>query len=174
MQITGTIINVLPTADGGYQSQNGYIFTYNMTIQGTDGQTYTGEIGAKTDLYPLGNGQQITVEFTNTQHGSRFKKVNPQYAGQPQQRGGQPNKGRDYDKENRGKCRFGLYQACIQQGCKPREMVNDKALLDAIEILIQWSMNGRPNPPPNNPQAGNPDWVGDEPPQTGPGDDVPF
>ncbi len=49
---------------------------------------------------------------------------------------------RDYDKENRGKCRFGFYQAAIQSGMSPTSLVKDKAGLDAIEQLVEYSMNG--------------------------------
>lgn len=81
MQVTGTIRSIVPTQAGGYQSQNGYIYTFDMVVDSPQG-TYNGEIGAKSQMYPLGPGQPITVEVTETQHGPRLKKVNPQYAGQ--------------------------------------------------------------------------------------------
>ncbi len=170
MQKTGTIVQVTPTQRGGYNSQNGYIYTFDMTIDCPDGQ-FTGEIGSKSQSYPKGNGQEITVFMSQGDYGPRFKAVNPQYAGEqggqqrPPQGNGPPNKGRDYDKENRGKCRFGFYQACIGRGCNPVEMVKDKAMIDAIEILIGWSMSGpRPAPQPATGGGPNPDYVGDEPP----------
>ena len=83
MQISGTISNVVP--DGGYNGTNGYISTFQMTIQCQDGKTFTGQIGSKSQTYPVGVGQPITVELTNTQHGVRFKKINPQYQQQQQQ-----------------------------------------------------------------------------------------
>jgi hypothetical protein len=75
--ISGTIINIQP--DGGYQSQNGYICTFQMTIQTADGSKYIGQIGSKSQTYPLAVGQPINVEVNNTEHGVRFKKFNPQY-----------------------------------------------------------------------------------------------
>lgn len=88
MDKTGQILNVVPTQAGGYHSQNGWIYTFNMTIQFPDGAT-TGEIGAKTEQYPLAAGEQISVQITNSQNGVKFKKFNPQYAPQPQPQGGQ-------------------------------------------------------------------------------------
>ncbi len=87
MVIQGTITQIVP--DGGYQGSNGYIYTFQMTIQSQQG-THTGQIGSKTQTYPIAIGQLINVEMTNTQHGPRFKKFNPQY-GQPQ--GSQPAQG---------------------------------------------------------------------------------
>lgn len=81
MQKNGTITQLVP--DGGYQSQNGYINTFQMSIQCPDGLV-TGQIGSKTQNYPLGVGSQISVEMTETEHGTRFKKFNAQYAGQQQ------------------------------------------------------------------------------------------
>jgi len=79
MTKTGQITQITP--DGGYQSQRGYIYTFQMTIQCPDG-TFTGQIGSKSQVYPLGIGETINVDVTSTQHGVRFKKFNPQYAQQ--------------------------------------------------------------------------------------------
>lgn len=86
-EVTGTIINVEPTTpDPGYQSQNGFIYTFDMEIRGNDGQPYIGEIGSKQGAYPLKKGEQISVRVNQTEHGPKFKKFNPQYS----QQGGQP------------------------------------------------------------------------------------
>ncbi len=77
MNKTGQITKIVP--DGGYQGQNGYINTFQMTIQCPDG-TLTGQIGAKSAIYPMAVGETINVEVMNTQHGVRLKKFNPQYA----------------------------------------------------------------------------------------------
>jgi hypothetical protein len=87
MQLNGTIQNIVP--DGGYQSQNGYINTFQMSVNTPTG-LFTGQIGSKSQIYPLAIGQPILVEMTETQNGVRFKKVNPKFAnqapqGQPQQ-----------------------------------------------------------------------------------------
>ena len=79
MQLQGTITSIVP--DGGYQSSQGYIHTFQIGIQTAAG-TYCGQIGSKTATYPLAVGQPIIVEATNTAHGVRFKKVNPKFAGQ--------------------------------------------------------------------------------------------
>ncbi len=97
MTKSGTITQIVP--DGGYQCANGYINTFQMTIQCSDG-TFVGQIGSKSQTYPIAVGQQISVEMTNTEHGVRFKKFNPQYAGgqqgAPQGRQGQkPDASRD-------------------------------------------------------------------------------
>ncbi|KKM15295.1 hypothetical protein LCGC14_1697450 [marine sediment metagenome] len=82
--ITGTILNIEPTQEGGYQSQNGYIYTFVMTIETPNGPL-SGEIGSKTELYPVSVGKEITVNVTNDAgRGVKFKKINPQYASQSQ------------------------------------------------------------------------------------------
>lgn len=77
MQISGTILSIVP--DGGYQSQQGYVYTFQMGIN-TPAGVYTGQIGSKTQAYPLAVGQSIVVDMTNSNKGVRFKKINPQYA----------------------------------------------------------------------------------------------
>ncbi len=174
MQVTGTIRSVFATQEGGYSSQNGYIYTFDMVIDTPQGEV-VGEIGSKSQPYPLAPGSPITVESRQTDRGPKLKKINPQYqqGGSPQG-GGQQSKGRDYDKENRGKCRFGFYQACIRRGCDPVEMVQNKPLLDAVETLIGWSMNGRPQQPQGATGGGpNPNY-NPNPAPTDPDDDVPF
>ena len=76
MNVQGQITSIVP--DGGYQGTNGYISTFQMTIQAPDG-LHTGQIGSKSQTYPIAIGEQIAVTVTNTQHGVRFKKFNPQY-----------------------------------------------------------------------------------------------
>ena len=71
---------------------------------------------------------------------------------------------RDYDKENLGKCRFGLYQATIQAGCRPEALDADTKLLMALESLAKKCMDGIGGLP-------NPDYVGGPPVDDS---DVPF
>lgn len=73
---SGTIANI--EANGGYQSQNGYISTFMLTLRNEEGQI-TGEIGSKSQQYPMAIGEPITVDIRTDQHGTKFKKVNPQY-----------------------------------------------------------------------------------------------
>lgn len=51
---------------------------------------------------------------------------------------------RDYDKENRGKCRLKLYEAHIGGGISAAQLKDDWPLLDAIEVLVGYSMDGLP------------------------------
>ncbi len=160
MTKTGQIVQIV--SDGGYQGQNGYINTFQMTIQCPDG-TFTGQIGSKSGIYPMNSGETINVEVTNTQHGVRFKKFNPQYAqvnqttapqaAQPPQRASQRQAqpaGRDYDKENRGKCRFGFIQAVLQAGISPGVIAGDLQMLDEIEDLVEIAITGKvPAPSPH-------------------------
>lgn len=83
MQIQGTIGSIVP--DGGYQSQNGWIYKFNMTINTQQGPVI-GEIGSKSEQYPMQQGDQITVNSSNDGRGTKFKKVNQGYDNQqPQQ-----------------------------------------------------------------------------------------
>ena len=86
MQVTGNITQCM--SEGGYNSGNGYIYTFRMTIQ-TDQGDVTGEIGSKSQNYPLGQGQQITVDVEDGQYGKKFTKVNAQYSGGGQGGGSQ-------------------------------------------------------------------------------------
>lgn len=170
MQVTGTIRSVYATQEGGYQSQNGYIYTFDMEIDTPQGPV-RGEIGSKTQPYPLAPGQPITAELTETDRGPRLKKINPQYAGQ--QRQGSPQQGQqrqpqqakqpDWDEIARGKVRCNLVCAAISSGTMP-----DPA---DLESYMDYIFTGRFQ------AAGggtNPGWVGPNAPAPSPGDDVPF
>ena len=92
MQIQGNITHIQPTQQGGYNctpqdSAPFYMYTFDMTVNGPSGPV-TGEIGSKSQQYPMQIGEQIIVNSTTTQHGIKFKKVNPQYQGGGQQQGG--------------------------------------------------------------------------------------
>lgn len=180
MQKTGIIKHINP--DGGYNSQNGYINTFQMTIECPDG-TFTGQIGAKSATYPMNVGDEINVEAASGQHGMRFKKFNPQYANQntqqpPQQAGGGQKKPEpDWDAIAEGKVRHGIVAAGIQSG--QLTCANSLDVLTWTEFIISGKMGTRPNQAEqtfeqkydinqqNRPQQ-NTDDVGDMP------DDIPF
>jgi len=88
MQLNGTITSIVPA--GGYDGPSGRIYTFNMTINTLTGD-YVGEIGAKSQVYPLPIGQPICVDMETNQYGIRFKKINPGYSQQPAQQQGQYN-----------------------------------------------------------------------------------
>ena len=90
MQVTGRITGLQPTQRGGYSGRNGYIYTFDMAIDGPNGQI-VGEIGSKAQNYPKNIGDEITVEVKQDgQYGNKFKAVNPQYGNQGQQGRQQP------------------------------------------------------------------------------------
>ncbi len=158
MQVEGTIQNLV--ASGGYQGQHGYIWTFTMTIQTSNGPM-TGEIGSKSQVYPLVVGASIMVEVSNDQNGQKFKKVNPKYANQNQQQTNQqapPQNtqqaspqpvnvpvqqpvGRDYDKENHGKCMTVLIEAVLSSGVCGLAMLSNKEELTALADLATICMN---------------------------------
>ena len=132
--ISGTIKNIEP--DGGYQGQNGYIYTFQLTIRDGNKEA-TGQIGSKSQTYPVKVGEQISVEMTDTEHGVRFKKYNAQYAGQGggQTAGNQAQPGRDYDKENHGKCFSLILQSAIR---RDGLALDDLALArDRVEAMLK-------------------------------------
>ncbi len=173
MQVTGTIRSVYATQEGGYQSSQGnYIYTFDMAIDTPQGPM-NGVIGSKTQPYPIASGQPITVEVSQTNRGPKFKKINPQYAGQQQggQRQGPPQQQQpqqpnqpDWDEIARGKVRCNLVCAGIQSGQLNVTCPTDcNAWLDYIFTGNTGEQGGGPNPDYNpNPQP------------TDPGDDVPF
>lgn len=128
MQITGNITNIVPT-DGYKSGQGKWIYTFDMTID-TNAGPVLGDIGSTAQQYPLGVGQSIIVDVTSNEHGNKFKRFNPrQDGGQQQNQGGQgqrsapPAQGRDYDKENKGKCFCNYVSAMLGAGVAPQEII---------------------------------------------------
>ena len=157
MTKTGIIKQIQKTQTGGYQSKQGWIYTFIVTIQTNEGQV-TGEIGSKTEQYPLGVDNEINFTFTKDEYGYKFKKVNPQYAqGGGQTAGGQNSGGRDYEAENRGKCRTQFIKAAIING-----QINCATFADVL-MLEEFAMTGI-IPPERQPNQATP--VAD--------DDIPF
>lgn len=171
MQVTGTIRTVFATQEGGYQGPSGYIYTFDMEIDRSQAQgVISGVIGSKTQPYPAAAGQPITVEVTQTDRGTKFKKINPQYAGQQQ---GPPQQGQarnpqqqkpDWDAISRGKVRCNLVCAGIQSGQLTVTCPTDcNAWMDYIFTGNTGDQGGSPNPEYNpNPE------------RPAAGDDVPF
>ena len=93
MNKTGQIAGIIKK--GGYQGRNGYIHTFNMTITFPDGQQ-VGEIGSKSENYPMNVGDEILVQITSDQHGTKFIRQNPAYEG-GQQGGSQGGGGQKSD-----------------------------------------------------------------------------
>ena len=187
-QITGNITNVVPTQGGGYQSQNGYIFTYNLTIQ-TEQGSFTGIIGSKKQPYPVAVGQQISVEWESTEHGTKFKKFNAQYANQGQPQGAPPQQAPPQQAPSAQS--YSQPQPATQQPATSQGMVFQdevrmgrgcslKAVLGGMEIL-PWEIGayltagthfidtGIWNPPQSKQQA-DPQPANPNPQQQNPGD----
>ena len=93
---TGNITQIAP--NGGYTGRNGYIYTFDMIIQTASGMVQ-GEIGSKSEMYPLNVGDEINFTTKQTDHGVKIKKVSPEYAGgggqsaPSGQSGGRPSSG---------------------------------------------------------------------------------
>lgn len=154
---TGTVATITPTERGGYNGQNGYIYTFDMVINTPEGQV-GGEIGSKSQVYPVGVGQGITVDVTSGQYGPRLKKVNPQYQQQapPQQQSPPPYNPPpqtapsqpDWDEIARGKVRCNLVCAGIQSG-----QLEAKSLADC-DTYMTYIFTGRNNASGPAPQTG--------------------
>ncbi|KKM95443.1 hypothetical protein LCGC14_1188140 [marine sediment metagenome] len=177
MQVTGTIQSVFATQEGGYQPNQGdYVYTFNMAIDTPQGPM-NGVIGSKTQPYPMAPGQPITVDVRQTDHGPKFKKINPQYAGQQQggQRQGPPQQQQpqqpnqpDWDEIAKGKVRHGLVCAGIQSGQLPANNI------EVVDSYLPYILTGK-LPIGYNTTGGdpNPDY-NPNPQPPAPGDDVPF
>ncbi len=137
VQKTGQINRIDPT--GGYPGKFGYVYTFQMTIQTASGQI-VGEIGSKSERYPMNAGDQITVEATDGDHGTKFKKFDPQHQ-QGQQGSSQPhqstNKEPDWDAIAEGKCRSLVVQAAVQSLQMECKNFND------VDRLVKYMMNGQ-------------------------------
>ncbi len=158
MQVTGTIQSVFATQEGGYQPNQGdYVYTFNMGIDTPQGPM-TGVIGSKSQPYPLAVGQPITVDVRQTDRGPKFKKINPQYAGQ--QQGGQGSRpptqqhhGVPDRKKVLGMCFTNLLSARLAN-TPAVELVDNKAELDALSRLAGFCIDGvahHGGPPPPTP-----------------------
>lgn len=165
MQKTGIITNLV--SKGGYDNSRGdHIYTFWMGID-TDAGIIKGEIGSKSETYPKGIGDEITVDVTSSQeHGNKFKAVNPQYSGGGQQGsgGGGQKKDVDWDAIAEGKVRHGIVCAGIASG---------QIVVTCKDHVNQWTdyIMGRDASMPKG--NANPDHVGDDPPP--PADDgIPF
>ena len=97
---TGIIKAIQP--DGGYSAKTPqgpmYIYQYQMTIEVPGEGQVTGEIGSKSDPYPMQVNEEITFEIkldARATTGKKFKKVNPQYAQGGSQGGGQAPQGQN-------------------------------------------------------------------------------
>ena len=158
--LTGKIVSVQPTADGGYNGTNGWINTFTMTIQGPTAQV-TGEIGSKKAPYPLVPGQEITVTAEQTQYGMKFKKINPQYSG-----GGQRGGGGQQSSPN-------INRLIVAQVAYKAIMEHDEAVIDEERLTRHVDMIMRVGEGKPAPQGGDPNpEYSDNPPE--PTDDIPF
>jgi len=191
MQIQGKVTSVV--ASGGYQSQNGYIYNFQMGIQTPNG-AYAGEIGSKSQTYPVGVGQEIIVETKETPHGTKFKKINPGYQNQGQQQG-------QNQQSSQKKAPPTNESVSIQRQCAVKSACNRYSGVDVSDhqvetVILRYnrfmetgnfsqdtkiptgnsdglldrpaSMDGQS--PTHTPPA-NPNYVGDNPPMDG---DIPF
>jgi len=118
-------------------------FSLNSYQGNHQGQPYTGYSGFwnnQAQVAPQGQpsgAAQGSLTYTPVNQ--------PQGQQQPPQQAYTPPvkpASRDYDKENRGKCRFGFYQAAITMGMTPVQLVADMPTLNAIEKLVDFSMEG--------------------------------
>ena len=179
MQLSGVIAALQPSARGGYQSQNGYIYTFDMSITGQDGQQYGGEVGSKSQQYPMQVGSPITVESTTTEYGTRFKKINPQYQ-QGQQQGPPPQQQQQqgptpYDRETEGKCICQVVCAGITSGQLKCEPDHIKYWVHLIMGKEQYPQDKQPNVSQQQQQpAQQPQGPGAYDPNAVPVDEIPF
>lgn len=158
-QLTGRIVSIVPT--DGYNGSHGWVYTFDMTIQGPNAQV-TGEIGSKSTPYPLAVGQEITVNAEQTQHGLKFKrqKQDGGYSGGGQRGSGQ-KKDVDWDKIAEGKVLCTMINAAITAGqMKCPDIRTAKYLTD---VVMGKPQGGDPNPE----YSDNPAPIDD-------GDSIPF
>ena len=180
MRIEGTVQSVAPDmvqdpqtgqmVHSGYQSRGGYIYNFQMTVTGQAG-TVSGQIGSKSQTYPVAVGQPIIVEHSDSQYGPRLKKINPQYAGQGQApqagQGGKPKV--DWDKIARGKVLCNIVCAGIQSG---QIVVTDKTAAEQWMEFIMGTQDVQPQPAPQQQQPPVQDTTDYS--QADPNDGIPF
>ena len=172
-QITGTITGIVPA--GGYDSRNGYIFTFDMTIKGPNG-SLAGEIGSKSEIYPMSVGQTIDVEASKTQHGMRFKKINLDYAERGSSGGGKQSSGQSGgSNKDRLIVAQVVYKVLSNLSDNPHEfdvwlMGNLKIYKRHIDAIMQAGSDELPMPKGGEP---NPEYS-DNPEPVDTDSDIPF
>ena len=154
MNIQGNIMSIVP--DGGYQGTNCYIYTFQMTIHTVDGTSHTGQIGSKSQTYPLAVGAPISVTVTPTQHGVRFKKYNPQYpptAAPPQQTAPPPRQPQNTNRPTNGsKDRLIVTQVAWKGLLDKRGEVSENELAINTALMMKVGNNDyRYTPNPDEP-----------------------
>lgn len=158
MRITGNITSVgqLSPPKGSFN-----ICYQDVTITGSTGNTMTGNIGSKKGY---DGGEQITVEVTeDPQYGTKFKRIDPQYAGQGSQGGGgqKPDPARELTIK-----RGNALNAVMSATTIPSDMIGNY-----LVASMGWLNTGVWNlPPPNvKPEP----WDVDNPPPPA-DEDIPF
>lgn len=148
MRVQGTIQSIVP--DGGYQGTNGYINTFQMTVQSQDGN-FTGQIGSKSQNYPANVGDEIIIEVTNSDYGPRFKKINPQYqqqnnqGGQQQQPQGQRQHPQQAPQKSDSVQLYIIRQSSIRSAVEAYKSgePNLRGVLDMADAFVKYVMNGQ-------------------------------
>ena len=159
--VTGKIERLAPTADGGYNGSHGYVYTFDMTVRCAEG-TVSGEIGTKSEKYPLNLGDSITVEAKQTEHGPRLTKINPQYSGGGQQRSSGGGNSRNDENVDRSVAMSYAKDLVVAGVVQPAE------LFSAAQDILNWVVDKQPDPQGGDP---NPEYS-DNPPE--PEGDIPF
>lgn len=163
MQKNGTITAITP--DGSYAGSGGTIYTFQMGIQCADG-AFCGQIGSKSQTYPMNIGENIIVEMTNTQHGVRFKKINPQYQ-QPTQQGQPAQQQQTYHPAPNNKDRLIVAQV-VYKALAASTGVNEQLLTQHVDMIMRVG-EGKIAPMPAPAQ---PPYDGSQ--SAPPDDDIPF
>ena len=177
MNQTGRIQSIVP--DGSYQGQHGKIWTHQMAILTADNQQYVGQIGSKTEVYPLAPGNEISVTITDGQHGRRFKKYDPQRVQQDQQQAQQGTQ-QPAQGQNRGQASEDIKNERIMRGNALNAVMSAMTISNVemegyLRAGYEWCKNGVWVLGTRQSQGGqpNPQYVGDNPPPPVE-DDIPF
>jgi len=193
MQLQGTILSITKYKDStgqdclGYEGPNGFIYTHKMLIRTPQGD-YEGQIGSKAEQYPLAVGSPITVEVTQDQHGTKFKKINPQFArqqprqqpqAQPQiqpQRQPAPQQPKQQAPQSNDQTVIICRQNAVKSVCMALANQDYKfselsdLIIDNAEKVAYWTLTGKQPPE----QAGQRGLGMDGLPAEAEADDIPF
>ena len=133
--VTGQITSIQPT--NGYQSQNGWIYTFDMVVQTPQGLA-AGEIGSKSQVYPLTTGQEITVEKYTHANKPKLKKINPQYQQQnaqqqPPAQGGPPAQSSAAPNKDRIIATQVVFKALVERSGE----VDENVLITNVDMIMR-------------------------------------
>lgn len=141
------ITQITPTQKGGYDGRDGYVYTYDVTLD--DGTT--GEVGSKTpNKWQVGDEVVVTNKREN-QYGTRLSISKPNAGGGGYSGGGRSNYN-DPQRQEEINASWAMNNAIALGKKNPADVLKTaKALLDVRKELLEYMRSSTPQAQPPAP-----------------------